>query len=236
MASAIASAASAPMRDTSLFSIAAGREREHHIAVAHCVRGIDRPRQTVMRHLRDLGRLHFRQPRVGGNDADGRVLPDLVCGRRTPARKSLRASAKPFPSGASAPATTAPVPGSMTSPTALTATIAATTRLTLGPAGTAIDAVPMPPFIAAAAHFADRGACTSANVALGHIAVACGHGRPIAAVGRRPDVGPAAYTKIENNRARHDWHFCNPRLESNLPLVKILAYPGRDIEPERAAA
>ena len=53
---------------------------------------------------------------------------------------------KPRPSGVRTPATTCPVAGSITSPTALTATSAATIR----PSGSVIDAVPMPPFIARA--------------------------------------------------------------------------------------
>ncbi len=38
------------------------------------------------------------------------------------------------------------------------------------------------------------------------------------------------------NRARHDRHFRDPRLESDFSLVKILAHAGRHVETERAAA
>src|SRR5438094_747516 len=60
-----------------------------------------------------------------------------------PARSSLRASAKVL-SGLRTPATTFPVAGSMTSPTAFTATMAPTTR----PLGSEMDAVPIPDFVA----------------------------------------------------------------------------------------
>ena len=63
--------------------------------------------------------------------------------RGAPARSSLRASARCCPSSVRVPATTCPVSGSMMSPTALTATIAATTS----PFGSLIAADPMPAFI-----------------------------------------------------------------------------------------
>ena len=59
-----------------------------------------------------------------------------------PARSTLRMSTNVLPSSPRAPATTCPVAGSITSPTALTATIAATTR----PSESLIDALPSPPF------------------------------------------------------------------------------------------
>src|SRR4051812_18303031 len=59
-----------------------------------------------------------------------------------PDRRILRASAK-VSSGLRTPATTLPVAGSTISPTALTATIAATTR----PLGSAIAAEPIPAFV-----------------------------------------------------------------------------------------
>ena len=125
----------------------------------------------------------------------------------------------------------------MTSPTALTATIAATTSATFGLAGTLIDAVPMPPFMAPPPPIlptvapAPAPTLPSATIPVRRIG-----GRAIPAVGRRPDVGPVANAEIENNRARDDRHFCNSRLETDLPFVKVLAHAGRDIEPERAAA
>src|SRR5439155_1523258 len=57
-------------------------------------------------------------------------------------RRSFRASANVL-SGLRTPATTFPVAGSMTSPTAFTATIAPTTR----PLGSAMEAVPIPDFV-----------------------------------------------------------------------------------------
>ena len=105
------------------------------------------------------------------------------------------------------------------------------------PAGTAIDAVPSPPFIAppppvlpivAPAPAPTLPSATAPLLRAG--------GRAIAAIGRRPDVGPVADAEIVQNRARHDRHFRGSRLESNLPLVKILAHARRDIESERAAA
>ena len=63
--------------------------------------------------------------------------------RSAPERISVRTSASPLPSSVRTPATTLPVPGSMMSPTAFTATMAATTR----PFGRTIAAEPRPPFI-----------------------------------------------------------------------------------------
>ena len=124
----------------------------------------------------------------------------------------------------------------MTSPTALTATIAATTSATFGLTGTLIDAVPMPPFIAPPPILPTVAPAPAPTLPSVHIPVRRIGGRAIPAVGRGPDVGPVANAEIENNRARDDWHFCNASLETNLPFVKVLADPGRDIEPERAAA
>src|SRR5262245_66509782 len=62
--------------------------------------------------------------------------------RVPPLRRIFRASAR-VPSGLRTPAMTLPVAGSTMSPTALTATMAATMR----PLGRAIDALPMPAFI-----------------------------------------------------------------------------------------
>ena len=62
----------------------------------------------------------------------------------SPSRSSARASARPVPSWVRTPATTSPVAGSITSPTALTATTAAT----VSPSARVIEAVPIPPFIA----------------------------------------------------------------------------------------
>ena len=105
------------------------------------------------------------------------------------------------------------------------------------PAGTAIDAVPSPPFIApAAARFADRRTGTRAHVAFCDRPAGRVGGRTISAIGGRPDVGPVADAEIVQNRARHDRHFGGSRLESDLPLVKVLAHARRDIEAERAAA
>ncbi len=59
-----------------------------------------------------------------------------------PERRILRASAK-VPSGLRTPATILPVAGSMMSPTAFTATMAATIR----PLGRVIDALPRPDFV-----------------------------------------------------------------------------------------
>ena len=70
-----------------------------------------------------------------------RAARDGACS--APLRSSLRTSASALPSSLRTPATTLPVVGSMMSPTALTATIAATTR----PLGSVMDADPRPPFI-----------------------------------------------------------------------------------------
>ena len=55
---------------------AAGREREDRVAVGGRVDRHDRTRIAVVRHLRDLRRLRFRERRVGGDDADRGVRAD----------------------------------------------------------------------------------------------------------------------------------------------------------------
>ena len=62
---------------------------------------------AVVRHLRHLLRLDFRQRRVRGDDADRRVLAGTRRSRPAPPRSSLRTSAS-VPSGLRAPATTLP--------------------------------------------------------------------------------------------------------------------------------
>ena len=122
------------------------------------------------------------------------------------------------------------------SPTALTATIAPTMRVS-PPAGTAIDAVPSPPFHrSTAAHFPDRRTGPRTCVAF------CDHargrlgGRAIPAIRCRPNVGPVTDAEVVQNRTRDDRHFGRLRLESDLSLVQVFAHAGSDIETERAAA
>ena len=93
------------------------------------------------------------------------------------------------------------------SPTALTATIAATTR----PFGILIAAEPIPAFIgpppaacAAAAGLADRRARAGADVAFLHRRFARGAGRLVAAVGAGTDLRVAAEAEVEQDRRRHD--------------------------------
>src|SRR5688500_13784535 len=63
----------ADARDVSVFGLP-GCERENGIAVTHRVRRINRARESIVRHLRHLRRLHLRQPRIGCDDANRRVL------------------------------------------------------------------------------------------------------------------------------------------------------------------
>ena len=148
IASAITSAPSAPMRETSLFCDASRRERKNRIAVPHGVRGVDR---ACVARRAPSARPSSPAPWSVARWSRRRrswcsALRWLAAG--CPARNSLRASANPLPSDDRTPATTAPVLGSMTSPTAFTTTIAATiSGAELGPAETEIDAVPSPPFI-----------------------------------------------------------------------------------------
>ena len=100
MASAIISAASAPMRETSLVLDRPGGERKDRVAVTHRMRGVDRTRQSVMRHLSDFGRLGLGQSRIRGHDADGRVLSPRAA-RARPTVRSRRALARLMPSGRS---------------------------------------------------------------------------------------------------------------------------------------
>jgi len=87
--------------------------------------------QEAMKFLGDFGAHHL----VVFSPGRGVVVGE-------PARRTRRASAS-LPLLSRAPATTAPVAGSITSPTALTATIAPTMR----PFGNAMAAEPMPAFI-----------------------------------------------------------------------------------------
>ena len=141
IASAMTSAASAPC-ETFVGGPCPGSrcEREDRVAVHERVDGRDRSRVPVVRHLRDSPRLHLRQARVRRDHTDGGVP---VGGRfGWPARSNLRASAS-CPFAPRTPAITCPVSGSMMSPIALTATIAATTR----PLGNVIADDPIPAFI-----------------------------------------------------------------------------------------
>lgn len=54
--------------------LCACRQREDRVAINRSVSRSDRPGKTVMRHLRDFGRLYFTQARVGRHYTDGRVL------------------------------------------------------------------------------------------------------------------------------------------------------------------
>ena len=108
--------------------------------------GIDRSRQAIVGHQRHAAGLGLRESGVGGDDSNRRVRAGVQAHSPTASadRISRRASASRLPSSVRTPATTAPVAGSMMSPTAFTATSAATTR----PFGNAIAAVPTPAFIA----------------------------------------------------------------------------------------
>ena len=117
---------------------------------------------------------------------------------------SVRASAKPLPSAVRTPATTLPVAGSMMSPTALTATSAATTR----PSGSVIDADPMPAFIdrPGPRHLADGRARSRADVALGHRPVGGAPAPPRSRTRRSGGPWLAAEAEVEQDRRGHDRH------------------------------
>ena len=118
-------------RDVRLALPASGGEREHRVAIAGRVRRGDRAREAIVGHQRHAIDVGLGQPGVGGDEADRRVLAGARRPRAwpsSPLRSSLRTSASDLPSAVRTPATTWPVDGSMMSPTALTATMAATTR------------------------------------------------------------------------------------------------------------
>ena len=147
IASDSASAASAPMTSGRRPGPPSARSR----ARTRCrrrrrVRRIDRARQAVVGHQRHAVDLGLGQPRVGGDDRNRRVLAGCGGAAATAARDRMQHArvGERLPSSVRTPATTSPVAGSMMSPTAFTATSAATTR----PFGSVIAAVPMPPFIA----------------------------------------------------------------------------------------
>ena len=129
MAEAMTSAASAPIWPTSAVpGERAGGENEDRVAVDGRV---DREQMAARSRRAPFARSCFAcglgQPRVGGDDAEGGVLRRR---RRTDgARTQHRARVGEClcRSAARTPATTFPEAGSMTSPTALTATSAPTT-------------------------------------------------------------------------------------------------------------
>ena len=138
MAAAVTSAANAPTRLTSA-AISPGRQREDRVTVVHGMGGANRPRQTIVRHLRDFVRLGFAEPRVRRHDADDGVLHRRGRGIR---RKAFRTPTKP-PSGRRNPPMICPS-SSTTSPTALTAHNAATIK----PSPRSTLAEPTPPLVA----------------------------------------------------------------------------------------
>ena len=125
------------------------------------------------------------------------------------------------PSSVRPPAMNVPVAGSMTLPTALTATSAATTR----PSGSSIAALPMPPFIARSrAQQLARPSrprrrrrclrrprpCVAARAAA------------IAAIGSRTNPR-VADPKVEQNRRRHNRHDAAAESEADPLLLEISA-------------
>ncbi len=153
--------------------------------------------------------------------------------KSAPERMISRASAN-VPSGLRTPATTLPVSGSMMSPTAFTATIAATTR----PFGMVSAALPMPDFIAligppslptvAPAPAPTLPSCTGS--------ARRGGGGLVAAVGRRPDLRVVADRQVEEDRGRHDRHLRDADVVADVVLVEPADDAARRVEAERAPA
>ena len=149
-----------------------------------------------------------------------------------PARSSLRASARPRPSCVKTPARTAPVAGSTMSPTALTATSAATIR----PSPITIEAVPTPDFIAPPPPLFPTVAPAPAPTLpsdTGPSFAASAARYPQSASGR---YRATADIEIVKNRSGHDRHFCGPRVEADFLFVQIFSHAGSDVQTEGAAA
>ncbi len=121
----------------------------------------------------------------------------------------------------------------MTSPAALTTTIAATIR----PSGSVMDALPMPPFmprsmppvlpIVAPAPAPTLPSATGAGRSR--------FGRLISAIGARPNQS-VAHRQVENRRRRDDGHKGASEFEADLLFLEIRHHAGRGIESEGAAA
>ena len=123
--------------------------------------------------------------------------------------------------------------GSTTSPLALTATRAATTA----PFGRRIEAVPIPPFMAAAAPniLPTVAPVPAPDAALGHRTRRGGASGLVARGRVGPDL-PVAEAEIEQDRGRHDRHLPDADREADPLLFQVAHDPGRGVEAEGRAA
>ena len=152
-----------------------------------------------------------------------------------PLRSSVRASAKRRRRACARPRPLCPMSGSMMSPTALTATIAATTR----PLGMRSAALPRPPFIerARSAHLADRRAGAGADRALRHRRVRSPSRRPCSR-SRRPGWFFALSPTGRSNRIAAGT-IGTLAIRTSQPMWCSSSHfdsAGRRVETERAAA
>ena len=150
-------------------------------------------------------------------------------------RSNFRASASPFPSGVLTPATTAPVVGSMMSPTAFTATSAATTR----PFGNVIAKLPTPAFMARSRlpnilPMVESRACS--DVSFHHRTIRCGRSGAVAAVRIGTDVRASAESEVHQYRPRNDRHDSASDLEANLLFFEVSGDAVADADTVGAAA
>ena len=138
-------AAIAPIAVTSAFTLAVPVDMENIVSPSPIgVHRVDRTRIAVMRHLRDFGHLRLSERSVCCHYPDRRVGSALQLLRDNLSSSHPSNRDSPCHPRVRAPATTLPVRGSITSPTAFTATSAPTT-IPVSPIFTL--AVPRPDFI-----------------------------------------------------------------------------------------
>ena len=86
-----------------------------------------------------------------------------------------------------------------------------------------------------ASQLADRRAAARADVPLRRRPRRGGRRRPVAALGRRPDLR-VAHVQIEHHGRRDDWHLAELGLESDAALLEVAHHAARRVEAERAPA
>ena len=236
IASAVASAASAPSttRSTGPSSVPVATAKAVSPSAGVCT-GHNRAREAVVRHLRDLRGLRLRQPRIGRDDDERRVVAAVRCRREAP-----RADAA-YATSASALAVLGPHAGDDLPRRRIDHVAERVDRRRARrrrgrsgmPDRRAADAAFHRPFQAPALPTVAPAPAPTLPSGTGR--GARGRRRAIAAVGVGPDRG-VAYAQVEQDGRRHNRHARHAARRSPSVLLEPAHHAGRRVEAERAAA